>query len=580
MIKIFKVYLKDYKKQVFLGPAFKLIEAIFELIIPVIVAKIIDTGIENGDKGYVIKMSLLMVLLGAVGLCSTLVCQYYASRASQGFGTNIRNSLFSHINKLSFGQLDRLGSSELITRITNDTEQLQTAVAMLIRLVVRAPFIVIGSTIMAMFIDFKLATIFVVAGILIAVILYVIMSKTASMYLAAQKALDKIALITRENLTGSRVVRAFSKQKYESKRFFAASEDFTNISIRIGRISALLNPLTFLVVNLAIIAILWGGGNRVYSGEMTTGEIIAFVNYMTMIQTALVVVANLVIIFTKASASAKRVNEVFDIVPEEVTPVLEESNVNLDNLAVELKNVEFYYGDAGDKALENISFEIKKGETVGIIGGTASGKTTLINIIAGFYGCTDGDVLINGKSIRNIDKNTLRKTVSVAQQKSRLFSGTVRDNLSMCKDEVSDSQLENALEIAQAMDFVSQKGGLDAEIVQGGKNLSGGQKQRLSVARAIAVNPDVLILDDSMSALDMATESALREALINNLDNLTLIVVSQRIASVKFAEKIIVLDDGKIAGIGNHNELLNTCDEYREIYSSQTDGEQKGEIEV
>lgn len=572
MFKLAKKYLGAFKKELIIGPAAKLTEAIFELIVPLIMADIIDTGINGGaGKPYIYKMGGLMILMGVFGLCCALVCQYLASRASQGVGTVIRNDLFRHIGTFSHAELDRFGTPSLITRITNDVNQVQSAVAMLIRLVVRAPFLVIGAAVMAMTIDLKLSLIFLAVMPLAAAVLYFIMFRSIPFYKVIQKKLDKISLITRESLSGARVIRAFSKEDAEEKRFDEANEDFAETSMRVGRLSALLNPLTYAIMNLAIAAIVWFGGFRVNSGALSQGQVIAFVNYMTQISLALVVVANLVVLFTKAAASSARINEVFDT---ETSIVDGEGAVSRENTPkIEFKNVFFSYNANGDNALENISFTLNKGETLGVIGGTGSGKSTLVNLIPRFYDAEQGQVLIDGEDVKKYGLKELRKKIGVVPQKAMLFTGTIADNLRWGNENASEEELAKAAEIAQAKEFINKMpDGMNTHINQGGRNLSGGQKQRLTIARALTGNPEILILDDSASALDFATDAALRKAIAASTDNMTVIIVSQRANSIKYADKIIVLDDGEAVGIGTHSELTETCEVYREIVMSQEGG--------
>lgn len=567
MLKLLR-FLKEYKIQVIFGPVFKLIEAIFELIVPLVMARIIDVGIKNGDTSYVLRMGGVMILLGVVGLASSLTCQRFAAIASQGFGTAVRKEVFSHINTFSHSELDKFGTSSLIIRIINDVNQLQLAVAMLIRLVVRAPFLAVGAIIMAVSIDAKLSVIFLAVTPLIALILYIIMSKSVKFYRLIQKKLDKISLITRENLSGARVIKAFSKQEMEKERFYDASADLAETAVKVGKLSALLNPLTFIVMNFGIIAVLWFGGIRVESGTVSQGEIIAFVNYMTQILLALIVVANLVALFTKASASAVRINEIFEtkssVLENDVAaePIISEKKV-------EFKNVTFSYGN-GESALKNITFTVLSGETIGIIGGTGSGKTTLVNLIPRFYDVTDGEVIVNGINVKDYSVSELRGNIGVAPQKAVLFNASIRDNIKWGKFGATDEEIKKALDISQSSEFVEKMPEkYDTIISQGSKNLSGGQKQRLTIARALVSKPQILILDDSASALDYVTDTALRRELAENLTETTVFFITQRVAGVKQADKIIVLDDGEIVGMGTHAELFEACDEYRKICASQ-----------
>lgn len=572
----FARFLKQFKREVLIGPVFKLTEAVFELIVPLVMAQIIDVGIANGDRGYVLRMGGVMVLLGLVGLGCALICQYCAARASQGFGTVLRSEMFRHINTLSHGEIDQIGTPSLITRITNDVNQLQLAVAMLIRLVVRAPFLVIGATVMALLLDWKLACIFFVAAPLMALVLYLVMSRSIPFYRIIQKKLDRISLITRENLSGVRVIRAFSRQEKEKERFAQASEDQMSTSIAVGRISALLNPLTSAIINLAIAAVIWFGGFRVDAGGMTQGEVIAFVNYLNQILLAMIVVANLVVIFTKAAASATRVDEVLQLHPSIVNRVSRPAQEVEGSPEIAFDAVSFAYPDAGAYSLSDISFTVARGQTLGIIGGTGCGKSTLVNLIPRFYEVSQGSLKVDGVDVRDYPMEQLRGKVGIVPQRAVLFSGTLRQNMQWRKQDATDEEIWQALETAQAASFVRKMpDGLDSVILQGGKNLSGGQKQRLTIARALVGEPEILILDDSASALDFATDAALRQAIAKfsaeRGNRMTTIIVSQRANTVRYADQIVVLDDGKAAGIGTHEQLLESCQTYREIYWSQNE---------
>ena len=574
MFRLAKRYLTAFKKEVIIGQTAKFIEAVFEVLVPLIMANIIDKGI-NGGEGipYIYKMGGLLVLLGILGLCFALICQYLASKASQGVGTVMRNDMFRHINSLSHAELDRIGTPSLITRLTNDINQVQTAVAMYIRLVVRAPFIVIGSAIMAISVDRKLSLVFLVVIPLVVLILYLVMSRSIKYYKVIQKKLDRISLVTREGLSGVRVIRAFSRQDTEQHRFDEANDEYLRISLNVGKLSALLNPLTYAVLNLAIAAIVWFGGFRVQIGGLTQGEVIAFVNYMTQISLALVVVANLVVLFTKAAASASRINEILDIEPSVKNGKY--SGEGEGSTAVKFDNVSFSYNKNGENALENISFTAEKGETIGIIGGTGSGKSTLVNLIPRFYDCTEGTIEIDGVKIADYDTKSLRGRIGTVPQKAVLFSGTIAENMRWGKPDATEEEIRSALDIAQASEFVNKlENGLETHISQGGKNLSGGQKQRMTIARALVSKPEILILDDSASALDFATDAALRKAIAQSTNKMTVFIVSQRANSIRYADKIIVLDDGKQAGMGTHKELLESCDVYREICYSQLSAEE------
>ena len=563
-------FLKDYKKECIIGPLCKLFEAILELFVPLVMANIIDVGVKNGDTAYVFKMGLVMVGLAIAGLLSALVCQYLASKASQGVGTKIRRELFAHINTLSHAELDKLGTPSLITRITNDVNQVQQSVAMGIRLLTRAPFIVAGALVMAMSINLKMSIIFFISAVLIGITLYFVMSRSIPIFSAIQKKLDKIGLISRENLSGNRVIRAFSKQKSEKERFENATDDLAKTSIRVSRLSALLSPVTYAVTDLAIIAIIWFGAVNVNNGTgMLSGDIIALVNYMTQILLAMIVVANLVLLLTKASASAKRINEVFDTKPS----VIEKNKTFIDTdknaPKIEFKNVTFNYGD-GDDELTDISFKIMRGQTVGIIGGTGCGKSTLINLIPRFYDVKNGSVYLEGVNVKEYPFSQIRSQIGSVPQQSILFSGSIRDNMKWQSKNATDEEIINALKIAQAYEFVSKlPKGLDSYVEQGGKNFSGGQRQRLCIARALVGNPEILILDDSFSALDFATDASLRKALKENTEDMTVIIVTQRCSTIKNSDLILVLDDGKLVGKGTHEDLFNDCETYREICLSQ-----------
>lgn len=570
MLKLVR-FLKNYKVNVILGPIFKLTEAIFELIVPLVMAQIIDVGInKKGGSSYIWQMGVILVILGVCGLGFALICQYMASVASQGFGTELRRELFSHINSLSHKEVDEFGTPSLITRLTSDINQLQVAVAMLIRLVVRAPFLVIGSTVMAFTIDFKAALIFVAVIPLVAVVMWLVTTKTVPFFKSIQKKLDKTSLITRENLEGARAVRAFSKQEYEQERFRENAEDIEKAAVRAGKISALLSPVNSIILNLAIVAIIGFGGYAVNIGDLTQGQVIALVNYMNQILLALVVVANLVVIFTKSAACAARVNEVLETEPSIKDGTKDGSEADGTQPAVKFDNVSFSYHDNSEYALKDISFTAEKGQTIGIIGGTGSGKSTLINLIPRFYDATEGAVSVNGIDVREYQLDKLRSGIAVVPQKAVLFSGTIRENMKWGGDDITDEQIWRALKISQAYEFVEKlENGLDYEILQGGKNLSGGQKQRLTIARAIAANPRILILDDSASALDYATDSKLRTAIKENCSDMTVFIISQRANTVKSADKIIVLDDGKVEGIGTHRELVQNCADYCQICLTQ-----------
>ena len=566
-------YLKNYKLNLTLGPLAKLTEAIFELIVPLVMSDIIDNGID-GDGGleYVLTHGAIMVALGVMGLACALTCQYLAAKCSQGFGTELRNDLFRHINTLSFKELDKFGTPSIVNRLSSDVNQLQYMVAMLIRLVIRAPFLVIGAAVMAMTINLKLSLIFIAAAPLIAVVLYFIMSRSIPLYKNVQQKLDKVAQITRENLSGVRVVRAFSEQEYEKDRFDKSADELTRGAIVVGRISALLNPATFVIINAAIIAILWFGGGLVNTGEMTQGEVFAFVNYMTQISLALVVVAQLVVTVTKAIASGTRVVELLDAAPSITDDGNTEVDTSVDAPAVKFDHVSFGYNE-GKYTLTDLTLTVPRGASVGVIGGTGSGKSTLVNLLARFYDVSEGSVELFGTDVKKYPLKQLRRTVAYVPQNTMLFSGTIRSNLLMGGRDADDETLWKCLETAQAASFVREKEkGLDSVVMQGGKNFSGGQRQRLAVARALAAHSDILVLDDSSSALDFATDLNMRTAINATRGDTTLFLVSQRATSLKDCDVIVVLDGGLVAGIGKHDDLLKTCDVYREIYLSQTDG--------
>lgn len=570
--KLFRLakYLKHYKIQSIFGPLFKLIEACFELAVPLIMADIIDTGIRNEDASYILWRGGILVLLGVLGLTCSLTAQYFAAKASVGFGQELRTALFKHINTLSYTEIDKLGSHTLVTRMTSDINQAQTGVNMILRLFLRSPFIVLGSVIMAFTISVRLTLIFLIISPALAFVIYKIMTSTIPRYKKVQKTLDKTNLITSENLVGTRVVRAFSRQKDEQEEFEKNAEELYKMQVAAGKISAIMNPATYVLVNLAIAAILWFGGKSVDTGSISQGEVIALLNYMNQILLALLAVALLVTNITKMYACAGRINEVFDVhtsvSDEGSTPVSEKSG----SPRVEFRNVSFRYSGSGEDTLEDISFTAQKGETVGIIGGTGSGKTSVINLIPRFYDVSQGSVLVDGTDVKSYPFSQLRHKMGIVPQKAVLFKGSVRDNMRWRDENATDEDIWQALEIAQAKDFVEQKQGqLDFEILQQGKNLSGGQRQRLTIARALVGKPEILILDDSASALDLVTDAALRRAIAEKTQGMTVFIVSQRISSIRSADKIIVLEDGRIAGIGTHSELYKSCGVYKEICLSQ-----------
>ena len=570
MLKLLS-YLKGYRVKTILGPLFKLVEAILELLVPVVVAKIIDEAIpagRAGDYSLLTKYGVYMLVLAAVGLMFALIAQYFASRASMGFGTNLRKGLYEHINTLSQADVDKFGAPSLMTRLVGDTTQCQQGVAMFIRLVTRAPFVVIGSIIMAITIAPKLSLIFIGASLLIAIILYFIMSHSFRAYGVARGLLDDVSLSVRENLNGVRVIRAFSRGDREKAEFNEKNDKMTAISIAIGKVSNLTNPASYAIINVAVILVLWLGGKQVYYGNLSQGSIIALVNYLTQIMIALAVLANLVVTFSRASASAKRINEVFATPSSRLGG--DGADPDYSAPAIEVKNLDFAYAGNSKNTLSGINFTIEKGQTLGIVGGTGSGKSTLVQLIAGLYDVTDGEINLFGHPVSQYTAAEKNALIGFAMQKSVLFSGTIKSNLLWRKPTASDDELIAAIKTAQAYEFVSKKpGGLDEPVVEGGNNFSGGQKQRLNVARALVGKPDILILDDSSSALDFATDAALRKALREDCQGMTTVVISQRATSMQAMDLILVMDDGAIVGAGKHDELLASCPEYREIYNSQ-----------
>ena len=556
-------YIKPYRIQAIIGFLFKMTEAFFELIVPMVVADIIDNGIAKNDSNYILKMGFVLFLLAIIGYCCALICQYFASKTSQGFGTYLRNDMFKAMNAYDYENIDDIGTPSLITRITNDVNQLQLAVAMAIRLVSRSPFLIIGSLIMAFQINVQMALIFLLSAPLLALCIFLVMSKSLPLYIRIQKQLDRVSLICRENLSGIRVIRAFSKQFQEKNRFEEATQKQKDMQIKVGKISALLNPLTSVIVNIAIIFILYIGGIRVNAGSLTQGEIIALINYMNQILLSMFVFANVIVIFNKASASYKRIQEVLAIHPH-IHDGSGNTNFQKENL-ISFDHVTFAY--QGAQALKDLNFKILKGETIGIIGGTGSGKSTLVHLIPRFYDVTQGQILIKGNPIQDYPLKGLREMIGIVPEQAVLFTGTIRENIQWGKKDASDSEIKEALRIAQATFVDELDEGLDSMIHQGGKNLSGGQRQRLTIARALVKKPEILILDDSASALDFATDAALRKAL-KTLDSTT-IIVSQRVSSLMHADKILVLSHGELVGMGNHQELLETCSLYQEIAKSQ-----------
>lgn len=574
-------YLKNYKKESVIGPLFKMLEAFFELLVPLVMADMIDNGIANEDESYIYRAALVLILFGVLGLVCSLIAQYFAAKASAGFGTELRDDLFAHMNRFSYAELDKAGTSTLVTRITSDMNQVQAGVNMILRLFLRSPFIVIGALIAAFLVNVKVALIFVVAAPVLALIIYGIMVLTIPMYSRAQKALDKISLATREGLNGARVIRAFGRQKDETEEFCGDCAELLRLQKRVGKVSAVMNPLTYVVVNLAIAAIILQGGKEVDAGVITQGEVIALVNYMTQILNALVALQILIVSFTKAVASAKRINEVLALQPTVLDK--EEGELAADGVreksnapAVCFSGVSFAYPGAKEEALTNLDFSVQRGQTIGIIGGTGSGKSTLVNLLPRFYDATAGEVLINGVDVREYPQQELRHKIGIVPQRAVLFSGSIRDNMRWGKADATDEEIEEALSIAQAKEFVDTKEGrLDYKLSQGGKNLSGGQRQRLTIARALVRKPEILILDDSASALDFATDAALRKAISERTKGMTVFMVSQRTATIRNADLIIVLEDGEVAGIGTHCDLYRDCAVYREICQSQESAEEE-----
>lgn len=565
-----KQYFQKYKLQFIMGPAFKLAEAILELFVPIVMSKIIDVGVKNGDTAYILKMGALMFALGAVGLLFAIICQYSAAVAQQGVGTDLRRDVFAKIHALSAADRAKFSNATLVTRLTNDINQIQSGVAMLIRLMFRSPFLIAGSLIMAMALDLRMSVIFLIAGALVSVIMYIVLSRSLPIYKKIQNKLDVLSRVVNENLSGVRVIRAFQKTKAERKRFSDENDEFTRIQVRVGRLNAFLNPLTFAVMNLGIVAVLYFGGKNVYAGHLTQGEVIAFTNYMTQILLSIIVFANVIVIFTKAAASMDRVKAVLA-----TEPTMHEGKtetVNTENeTAVCFEKVDFSYNTAEEKVLSDISFTVRRGQTVGIIGGTGAGKSALINLIWRLYDTDSGTVSVFGKDVKDYTYHALRNAVHIVPQGGALFKGTVRDNLLCGKADISDVQIETALRVSQAWEFVQQlPEGLNAPVEEGGKNFSGGQRQRLTIARALVGNPEILIFDDASSALDFATDLKLRRALQETYKDKTVIWVSQRVSSVKSADKILLLDDGELCGIGTHEELYRDNELYREICRSQS----------
>ena len=565
------VFMKDYKKEAICAPLFKMLEASFELLVPLVVANIIDYGITGKDMGYIVKMSACLLILAIVGLASSITAQYFAAKAAVGFSTNLRQAMFNHIQDLSFTNMDKAGTSTMITRMTSDINQLQSTVNMVLRLFLRSPIIVFGAVIMAFTIDVKSALVFTVALPLLAIVVFGIMLITIPLYKKVQERLDAVLGLTRENLTGVRVIRAFHREEIETELFVENNRELSRLQIFAGKISACMNPVTYVMVNGAVIALLYVGALQVNVGGLTQGEVVAIVNYMSQILVELIKLADLIIMVTRSIACAERVAEVFELGGED-TASLEQLPVETDKDDIpflRFEHVGLTYKGAGAETLHDIDFTVNRGDTVGIIGGTGSGKTSLVNLIPGFYPVTEGAIRLEGRDIRQIPEEELRSLVGVVPQKAVLFRGTIRSNLQWGKEDATDEEMWQALDLAQAREVVEGKEGkLDAEVAQNGKNFSGGQRQRLTIARALVRKPRILILDDSASALDYATDAGLRKAL-RTVQDTTTFIVSQRTSSISHADKIIVLDDGEIAGIGNHEELLAGCAIYREIYQSQ-----------
>lgn len=573
------VYLKDYKKESVLGPLFKLLEATFELIVPLVMAAIIDTGVASGDKTYIMRMCMVLVLLAVIGLTCSITAQYFAAKAAVGFATKLRHALFAHIESLSFTEMDTVGTATLITRMTSDVNQVQNGVNLVLRLFLRSPFIVFGAMVMAFTIDIKAALVFVVTIPLLSVIVFGIMLISIPLYKKVQSALDKVLGITRENLTGSRVIRAFNKEEDEREHFNENNDLLIRAQIYVGKISALMNPLTYVIINGAIVVLVWTGAVRVDNGYITQGQVVALINYMSQILVELVKLANLIININKSIACGNRIQSVFEM----QSSITDGSSRNMDKpqttdsdesedteYAVEFSHVGLTYAGAGDESLTDIDFKVKKGETIGIIGGTGSGKSSVVNLIPRFYDVTAGSVKVNGKNVKDYSLEELRGKIGTVLQKAVLFHGSIRENLKWGNPDASEEDLINAITVAQAKEFIDNKeGGLDFEVEQGGKNLSGGQRQRLTIARAVVKKPEILILDDSASALDFATDAALRKAIREMEGGTTVFIVSQRAASIQHADRIVVLDDGKIVGLGTSEELLESCEVYQEIYNSQ-----------
>ena len=570
--------LKNYKKETILAPLFKLLEASFELMIPLVVAAIVDKGIGRGDLSYVYKMGGMMILLGIVGLIAAVIAQYFSAKAAVGVATKLRQSLFGHIQSLSYTEVDTVGTSTLITRLTSDVNQVQSGVNMTLRLLLRSPFIVFGAMIMAFTVDVKAALVFVGVIPLLCIVVFGIMLLTMPMYQQVQKHLDKVLALTRENLRGIRVIRAFHKEKEEIDKFKKENESLTGMQLMVGKISALMNPVTYVIVNLGLVVLIYLGAMQVDAGHLSQGQVIALINYISQILIELIKMANLIVLITKALSSAKRINSVFDVKSSMVEEGNEDIAENQETPILEFENVSFCYANAGEESLSEIDFAVYKGETVGIIGGTGSGKSTLVNLIPRFYDATKGMVRFHGKPIEQYSLETLRQRIGVVPQKAVLFKGTIKSNLCWGKKDASEEEMKEALLAAQALGFVEKRDqALDAPVAQGGKNFSGGQRQRLTIARALVRKPEILILDDSTSALDYVTDARLRRELKARKDTMTTFIVSQRTSSIQFADKIVVLEDGKMVGLGTHKYLLDHCEVYQEIYASQYQSQEEEE---
>ncbi len=564
------ILLKDYKKETVLGPLFKLLEASFELIVPLVIAAIIDTGVSSGDTKYILKMCMVLVILALVGFVCAITAQYFAAKAAVGMATKLRHTLFAHIETLSYTELDTIGTSTLITRMTSDVNQVQNGVNLVLRLFLRSPFIVFGAMIMAFTVDVKAAFVFVVTIPLLSIVVFGVMYVSIPLYKKVQNALDRVLGITRENLTGVRVIRAFNKEEDEIAGFYESNDNLTQIQIFVGKISALTSPLTFIIVNVATIVLVWKGAIQVNDGIISQGEVVALVNYMSQILVELVKLANLIVSVMKSIASGNRIQMVLEMKSsmQDGMGISTQKSIVAEDTAVVFDHVHLTYAKAKEEALTDIHFSAKKGQVIGIIGGTGSGKSSVVNLISRFYDATKGNILIDGINVKDYPMEILREKVGIVPQKAVLFKGTIHENICWGRENATDEEIWNALEIAQAAEFVKDKG-LDFVVEQGGRNLSGGQRQRLTIARAVVKNPDILILDDSASALDFATDAKLRRAISEVSEYMTIFIVSQRTASIMHADQILVLEDGEMAAIGKHEELLKTCDIYREIYESQ-----------